>query len=128
MLPRPLRVVRPAEHREIARRGTRAGTSSLVVHLSRESSLPGDEVTGPVGPARAGVVVGRAVGDAVTRHRVARRLRHLLAARLSAVAPDTTLVVRARPGAATASSAALGADLDAALARAGRSRTGRPRS
>jgi len=53
----------------------------------------------------------------VDRHRVARRLRHVLRPRLTPLAPGTRLVVRAAPAAAGASSAVLGADLDAALAR-----------
>ena len=61
--------------------------------------------------------MSKAVGGSVVRHRVARRLRHLLAVRLPALPSGTRLVVRAAPTAATASSAALGADLDAALSR-----------
>ncbi len=72
-------------------------------------------------PARAGVVVGRPVGNAVVRHRVARRLRHLLAPRLMALPGGARLVVRARPGAGSASSDVLGGDLDDALASASRS-------
>jgi ribonuclease P protein component len=51
------------------------------------------------------------------RNRIRRQLRHLMRPRL-AVLPDTaTVVVRVLPAAATASSASLAADLDAALAR-----------
>ncbi|WP_407652629.1 ribonuclease P protein component [Amycolatopsis cynarae] len=66
---------------------------------------------------RAGFVVSKAVGNSVVRHRVSRRLRHLVAARLGTVPPGSSLVIRALPPAATASSAELGADLDAALRR-----------
>jgi ribonuclease P protein component len=62
-------------------------------------------------------VVGRAVGGSVVRSRTSRRLRHLLRGRLAALPAGTRLVVRAAPPAGAASSAALGADLDAALAR-----------
>ena len=65
----------------------------------------------------AGLVVSKAVGGSVVRHRVARRLRHLLATRLPSLPTGTRLVVRAAPAAATATSADLGADLDRALAR-----------
>jgi ribonuclease P protein component len=51
----------------------------------------------------------------VTRHRVTRRLRAQLAARLNRIPAGTAIVVRALPDAAAASSAALGADLDRAL-------------
>lgn len=69
-------------------------------------------------PVRAGFVVSKAVGGAVIRNRVRRRLRHLVRERLSALPAGATLVVRALPGAAEASYARLGADLDAAIAAA----------
>lgn len=67
-------------------------------------------------PAKVGLVVSRAVGGAVVRNRVARRLRHQVAERLDQLEPGTLLVIRAHPPAATATSARLGADLDACLA------------
>ncbi|MCA1191821.1 MULTISPECIES: ribonuclease P protein component [unclassified Saccharopolyspora] len=66
-------------------------------------------------PARVGFVVSKAVGNAVLRHRVTRRLRHLMRDRLDALPAGTLVVVRALPPAATASSSDLGSDLDAAL-------------
>ena len=69
-------------------------------------------------PALVGLVVSRAVGPAVTRTRVKRRLRHLTAQRLERLSPGSLLVLRANPPAATATSAELGADLDRALDRA----------
>jgi ribonuclease P protein component len=68
-------------------------------------------------------VVGRAVGGSVVRHRVQRRLRHLLRRRLAALPAGALVVVRALPASADASSAALGADLDGALRRLLGSRT-----
>jgi len=88
------------------RRGRRSGRSYLVVHLHIEG---GDDVP------RAGLVVSKAVGGSVVRHRVARRLRHLLAPRLAALPAGALVVVRALPPSAGASSAELGVDLDAAL-------------
>jgi ribonuclease P protein component len=69
------------------------------------------------GGAQVGFVVGKSVGNAVVRNRVRRRLRHLVATRLPALPPGASLVVRALPRAATASSAVLGRDLDSALRR-----------
>lgn len=62
-----------------------------------------------------GFVVSKAVGGSVVRHRVVRRLRHLLRDRLGQLPPGTQLVVRALPGCATADSARLAADVDSAL-------------
>jgi ribonuclease P protein component len=65
-----------------------------------------------------GFVVSRAVGGSVVRHTVARRLRHLVRDRLDRLPAGATLVVRALPASAQATSAELGDDLDAALGRA----------
>jgi ribonuclease P protein component len=62
-----------------------------------------------------GFVVSKAVGVAVVRHRVARRLRHLMRDRLPDLPAGTLVVVRALPPAADASSRELGTDIDAAL-------------
>lgn len=56
-----------------------------------------------------------AVGNSVVRHRVTRRLRPLVRARLTALPAGTDLVIRALPAAATATSAQLAADLDSGL-------------
>lgn len=64
---------------------------------------------------RVGFVVSKAVGNSVVRHRVTRRLRHLVRERLGTVVPGCTLVVRALPPAAEAASAELGNDIDSAL-------------
>jgi ribonuclease P protein component len=98
------------------RRGSRAGTASLVVHLYVDADAPA--VAGR--PPRVGLVVSKAVGNAVTRNAVKRRLRHLLRERLSSLPASGMLVVRALPPAGAATASALGGDLDDALARAGR--------
>jgi ribonuclease P protein component len=67
------------------------------------------------GTPRAGLVVSKAVGGSVVRHRVSRRLRHLLAPRLGELPSGAMLVVRALPAAADATSAELGDDLDDGL-------------
>lgn len=67
--------------------------------------------------ARAGFVVGKAVGNSVVRHRVTRRLRAVVRAEFDRLPPTADLVVRARPEAATAESAALRRDLAAGLDR-----------
>ena len=77
----------------------------MVVHLATSSVLPVGE------PARVGFVVGRAVGGAVIRNRVRRRLRHLARVLVPRLPESSELVVRALPPAAGLSSAELGADL-----------------
>jgi ribonuclease P protein component len=60
-------------------------------------------------------VVSRAVGGAVVRNRVRRRLRHLVRDHLDQVPAGSALVVRALPAAATAPYARLSRDLTTAL-------------
>lgn len=71
------------------------------------------------GGPRMGLVVSKAVGNAVTRHAVSRRLRHVT----GTIFDDTTLdpgacvVIRALPAAADATSKELDADVRRALRR-----------
>ena len=116
MLSRENRLTGRLAFTRTVRQGSRAGTPSLVVHLYVDAVAP--TIAGR--PPRVGLVVSRAVGNAVTRNAVKRRLRHLLRERLSSLPVSGMLVVRALPPAAAASAEALGADLDDALARAER--------
>ncbi|UER53210.1 ribonuclease P protein component [Kineosporiaceae bacterium SCSIO 59966] len=109
MLPAAHRMRRSKDIDRTVRRGVRAGRSRLVVHL-----VP-DLQHGPDAPVTVAFAVSRAVGNAVTRNRVRRRLRHLMAARLGALPAGAGVVVRALPPAASASSAELGAELDSAV-------------
>ncbi|PZS20215.1 MAG: ribonuclease P protein component [Pseudonocardiales bacterium] len=111
MLPREYRLRRSTEFATVVRSGARARCRHLVLH--QQPSVRRDL------PA-IGLVVGRSVGGSVVRHRVSRRLRAQLALRLNTVPQGSGLVVRALPGAAQATSAELGADLDAALSRLAR--------
>ena len=79
----------------------------------------GDPASGPTSP-QVGFVVSRAVGNAVVRNRVRRRLRHLVRdrlAELSVLPGGAVLVVRALPDAAGASYDELRGDLARCLER-----------
>jgi ribonuclease P protein component len=105
------RLRRSTDFAAAVRGGRRSGRGTVVVHLLLDEPAQAPE-------ARAGFVVSRAVGGAVTRNKVRRRLRHLVRSRLASLPPGARLVVRALPAAASASYQVLGADLDAALATA----------
>ena len=99
--------------RRAVRSGRRAGSSTVVVHLWVDPDAEH-------GPAQVGFTVSKAVGNAATRNRVKRRLRHLTREHLPALEGlpgRAALVVRALPAAAEASYATLGADLDRTLTR-----------
>lgn len=107
MLPAQNRLRRTQEFRSTVRQGIRVGRPLVVVHL-----VPG---RGSGDPVRAGFIVSGAVGGAVVRNAVRRRLRHLVRDRLDRLPAGTHVVVRARPEAAVAPSEVLGRDLDSAF-------------
>ncbi|MGP4109663.1 ribonuclease P protein component [Streptomyces sp. 4N509B] len=119
MLPSENRLRRREDFATAIRQGRRAGRPHLVVHLSRAADHASD--TDPHGtgqpPARAGFVVSKAVGNAVVRHRVQRRLRHLVRDRLRVLPAGSLVVVRALPGAGDTAFGQLARELDAALER-----------
>ncbi|HEX2810607.1 MAG TPA: ribonuclease P protein component [Kineosporiaceae bacterium] len=127
MLPAPHRMRRGRDFDAAVKRGRRSGRRTLVVHAARVDvvAAPGSpaasvpvKTSAATPPARVGFVVSRAVGSAVVRTRVKRRLRALLAARIDGIPPGILVVVRANPAAAAASSQVLASDLEVALPRA----------
>jgi ribonuclease P protein component len=117
MLDADHRLSDPDSFRAASRRGQRAGSRTIVTHLL---SPTGQQVVGvSTAPARVGFVVSKAVGVAVVRNRVKRRLRHAVRERVTSLPAGAVLVVRALPAAATASYAELAAELDRCLQRVG---------
>ncbi len=108
MLPAAHRLTSGPTFRSVIRDGRRAGSRTLVVHLATD---PGSR------EPRVGLVVSKAVGNSVVRHRVQRRLRHLVREQLELLPEFGVLVVRATPAAAAAASRELGADLTRCLQR-----------
>ncbi len=96
-MPKVSRLRTADEFRATVRGGLRVARPSMVVHVRR--------VEGPA--SRAGLVVGKSLGNAVHRNRTKRQLRHLLAARLHGTPFPVDVVVRALP----AADADLGRDL-----------------
>jgi ribonuclease P protein component len=122
VLPTENRLRRREDFAAAVRRGRRAGRPLLVVHLrcapSTEARGTDPHESGETAPpARAGFVVSKAVGGAVVRNLVKRRLRHLMRDRLSLLPAGSLVVVRALPGAGEADHDQLARDLDTALQR-----------
>ncbi|MBZ5738187.1 ribonuclease P protein component [Nocardioides mangrovi] len=110
MLSSAHRLTDGASFRDATRRGRRSGSRTVVVHLA----VPAEA---SAAPPQVGFVVSKAVGNAVVRNRVKRRLRHLAREHVSSLPGSAVLVVRALPAAASASSAELRADLERCLRR-----------
>ena len=114
------------------REGRRAGRPHVVVHVRREPAVLDAEfnLSAPSGvtargqgvvvrgrSARVGLIVSKAVGSAVVRHHVSRKLRAVMAPLVPLLPGGVAVVLRALPAAATASSADLTADVVSALRR-----------
>jgi ribonuclease P protein component len=89
----------------------------MVVHLLVPS--PERAERGALAAPRVGFVVSKAVGAAVTRNLVKRRLRHLARERTALLPRESMVVVRALPGAAAASYDELARELDRCLEACG---------
>lgn len=111
MLPARYRMTRSAEFGSTVKNGVRAVERDLVVHAQRCNRQ------GEPGP-RIGLVVGKSVGSAVQRHRVARRLRHVALSLATELDPADRIVIRALPSSRHAISARLAQELRSGLTRA----------
>jgi ribonuclease P protein component len=112
VLPQRSRMRSPEEFKRVMRSGRRVGAATLSAHvLLAAGAVPEDA------EPKVGFIVSRAVGSAVVRNRVKRRLRELVRRRFACLPGGCLLVVRAHPAAAGASQADLAADLDLALGR-----------
>ncbi|WP_334593648.1 ribonuclease P protein component [Salinibacterium sp. CAN_S4] len=108
VLARANRVVQPADFRSAVRRGRRVGSRSATVHVL---SRGGDS------PTRFGFIVSKAVGNAVARNRVRRRLRAMGRELLSEINPGHDIVIRALPGSPEVDWVTLHAEITDAIKR-----------
>ena len=92
MLARENRLTRVDDFRNAFKRGSRYSTKHLVVNVV---SQPSTEAA-----TRFGFVVSKAVGGAVRRNLVKRRLRHISRELVTQLPTSLDVVVRAQPGAA----------------------------
>jgi len=104
-------MTRSAEFSHTVKHGVRAAQPVLVVHASRCAGAKSSHV---------GFIVSKSVGGAVDRHRVSRRLRHIVRDLAGELAPEDRIVVRALPGSRDAGSEQLREQVEAGLRRAHR--------
>jgi len=107
VLARPLRLRTADDFRETTRQGRRCSTSTVIMHALFDDSPP---------PPRVGIVVSKAVGIAVQRNRVKRRLRAVLDSHIASL-PGGRVVVRALPPSAQTGFASLAGDVDLCVSR-----------
>jgi ribonuclease P protein component len=106
MLPKANRVVRPEDFRTVVRRGRRSSSPIAVYYrLDRDAA----------DPLRFGFIISRAVGGAVERNLMRRRLRSVGRQFVDAGVLGADVVVRALPGSAQQDWASLSADMHDAL-------------
>ncbi|WPF66160.1 MULTISPECIES: ribonuclease P protein component [unclassified Corynebacterium] len=108
MLPAQHKLTAPSQFRLTMSRGRRAGSRTVVLHVWEGEP---DAELSHVGGPRFGLVVSKAVGNAVARHRVSRRLRHICLSLAPEMSPYVQVVVRALPAAGEASSVMLERDI-----------------
>ena len=116
MLARHQRISRSSDFTRTLRRGVRVRRADIQVHAAR---IDGPDVLAVDRGARYGLIVSKSVGDAVTRHAVARRLRAAasVADAGGGLGADASglVVIRALPSSAHRSGTELTTELVAAL-------------
>ncbi|WP_309620897.1 ribonuclease P protein component [Salinibacterium sp.] len=113
MLARANRVTKPADFRTVVRSGRRVVSPNVVVYVLSRVTIGPDRV----GPSRCGFIVTKAVGNAVIRNTVRRRLREACRAVLPTLNGSTDIVIRALPGSPEVAWATLQAELTESINR-----------
>ena len=102
------RITRGEDYRRVVRTGRRVGGALCITHAVLH--VPGH-------PARFGFIVSKAVGNAVVRNRVRRRLTTIIERRLQSGMTGVDVVFRALPSTADAEFSALEAEVNRSLDR-----------
>lgn len=85
MLPAKNRLRTSKDFAQTTKTGVRATSLSLVVYLHTSPDLKSPQV---------GLIVNKSIGGSVTRHRVSRQLRHLIAPLIETLPKNSKLVIR----------------------------------
>jgi len=87
VLPKSARLTAGEDFAKATKSGLRLTTTNLVgyLHLSN---------TDAAAPAKCGLIVNKSVGGSVTRHRIARQIRHSIAPQMGSLPNGSLLVIR----------------------------------
>jgi ribonuclease P protein component len=107
VLPTNVRLRKSREISQTIKSGKRYPAKFLVFHIAQ----------GATAESRFAFAVGKNVGNSVIRHRVVRRLRHLVMANLASFPAGSDVVVRALPGIDKLNHVELQNNFDVALAK-----------
>jgi ribonuclease P protein component len=92
VLPKDARLTSSSDFARTTKSGSRATTDHFVGYLYINPAVnQSDEKVSP----KAGLVISKAMGNSVQRHRLARRVRHAIAPNLSTLPANSLLVIRA---------------------------------
>ncbi|HRJ19094.1 MAG TPA: ribonuclease P protein component [Bryobacteraceae bacterium] len=110
--PKSRRLLQPSEFRQVYDQGLRIPTRHFVAFCWAAPGLEGPKV---------GFTTPRALGKAVKRNRMRRRLREIIRRQLSRLAPEWRIVWNLRRASLTATPADLAADVERIFERCGAS-------
>jgi len=88
MLSKTARISNSTDFTKTTKSGLRSTTNNLVgyLHLSNSNEFP-----------RCGLIINKSVGNSVVRHNVARKIRHIIAAKLTSLPTGSLFVIRVLP-------------------------------
>ncbi|MCX7522759.1 ribonuclease P protein component [Microbacterium sp. STN6] len=112
MLAKANRITRGDDYRAVVRRGRRSVRTATITYRRRAAD---DNKQSPF--VRFGFIVGKSVGNAVTRNRVRRRLKAICRELIPHVDPGMEIVIRALPASAGATWATLQDEIIRAVTR-----------
>ena len=107
MLSQENRLHRSSDFRRVVRTGVKVTCGHVVVYAARQdndkelaASVTGSHPHSATSenPPRVGLIVSKAVGNAVARHQLSRRLRHTCRELLPTIPNNVDIVIRALPG------------------------------
>ena len=116
MLSQENRLYRSSDFRRVVRTGVKVTCGHVVVYAARQdndkelaASVTGSHPHSATSenPPRVGLIVSKAVGNAVARHQLSRRLRHTCRELLPTIPNNVDIVIRALPGSQFVPSACL---------------------